>query len=94
MNAVSLMFTPKVYSHWVCMFKRNECKDHVTFPPVNVLWLYPDTVAVPNPPPPPLSPLSAPLEQTQMINSGFEETLERIGDARGDVKSKCSACVF
>lgn len=29
-----------------------------------------------------------------MINMGFEETLERTGDARGDVKSKCSACVF
>lgn len=73
MNAVSLMFTPKVYSYWVCMFKRNECKAHVTFPPVNVLWLYPDTVAVPNPLP--LSLLSALLEQTQMINRRIEETL-------------------
>lgn len=64
-------------------------QDHATFHPVNVLWLYPDTVAAPQPPP--LSPLSAPLEQTQMINRGFEETLERNGHARGDVKSKCSS---
>lgn len=29
-----------------------------------------------------------------MIDRGFEETLERNGDARGDVKSKCfSACL-
>lgn len=29
-----------------------------------------------------------------MINRGFEETLERNGDARGDVKSKCfPACL-
>lgn len=29
-----------------------------------------------------------------MINGGFEETLERNGHARGDVKSKCfSACL-
>lgn len=66
----------------------------MTFHPVNVLWLYPDTVAISIPSPPPLTLLSAPLEQTQMINRGFEETLERNGDARGDVKSKCfSACL-
>lgn len=29
-----------------------------------------------------------------MINRGFEETLERNGDARGDVKSKCCSATL